>query len=191
MKKLTIEEMRSIAEERGGKCLSDTYVNIQTKLMWECEEGHQWKAIPSSIKSGNWCPHCAGSIKLTIEEMRSIAVERGGKCLSDTYVNARTKLMWKCEEGHQWEATPDNIKSSKWCPHCAGKAKLTIEEMHEIAEERGGKCLSDTYVNARTKLTWECEEGHQWETTPDNIKSGTWCKVCYDLSRGKSRRLHK
>ncbi len=56
--------------------------------------------------------------------------------------------------------------------------KLTIEEMRSIAEERGGKCLSDTYAGAMTKLTWECAEGHQWEAKPNNIKSGSWCRKC-------------
>ena len=59
MKRLTIEEMKSIAEGRGGKCLSDTYVNAQRNLLWECAEGHQWKAIPNSIKRGSWCQICA------------------------------------------------------------------------------------------------------------------------------------
>jgi hypothetical protein len=62
-KKLTIEEMRSIAEERGGKCLSDVYVSANKKLLWECAEGHKWEAVPNSIKIGTWCPHCARMIK--------------------------------------------------------------------------------------------------------------------------------
>ncbi|MCP4898302.1 MAG: hypothetical protein GY906_15115, partial [bacterium] len=40
----------------GGKCLSDTYINTHTKLLWECKQGHQWEAKPSNIKSGRWCP---------------------------------------------------------------------------------------------------------------------------------------
>ncbi len=59
MKKLTIEEMRRIALERGGKCLSDTYVNSYTKLLWECKEGHQWKSKPADVKRGSWCSYCA------------------------------------------------------------------------------------------------------------------------------------
>jgi predicted lactoylglutathione lyase len=121
--------------------------------------------------------------KLTIEEMHEIAEERGGKCLSDTYVNNSTKLIWECKDGHQWEATQNNVKSGSWCPHCAGSAKRTIEEMHEIAEERGGKCLSNTYVNNSTKLMWECTEGHQWEATPSNVKRGTWCRECAYISK--------
>ncbi len=67
MKILSIDEMRSIAEKRKGKCHSDIYVNYSTKLSWECAMGHRWKSAPSNIKKGKWCPYCAGLAKLTIE----------------------------------------------------------------------------------------------------------------------------
>lgn len=58
-KKLTIEEMRLIAIERGGKCISIEYINANSKLEWECKYGHRWWALPSSIKiTKSWCPHC-------------------------------------------------------------------------------------------------------------------------------------
>ena len=74
--------------------------------------------------------------RLTIQEMRLIAKERGGKCLSDTYKGGNIKLRWKCSEGHIWEAIPLRIKHSKtWCPVCGKPKKLTIEEMHKSATE--------------------------------------------------------
>jgi hypothetical protein len=183
---LTIEEMQQIAKERGGKCLTDIYVNARTKLFWECSEGHQWKAVSNSIKSGTWCPYCAkkvrgDALRHDIKEMQHVAKERGGKCLSYTYVGANTKLLWECSKGHQWEATPGNIKFGKWCPYCSGNMKLTIEEMQLIALERGGKCLSNAYINNKAKLRWECSEGHRWEANSDHIKRGQWCSKCYKL----------
>jgi len=185
MKKvITIEDMRQLAVDRRGKCLSESYVNSTTKLLWECSEGHQWEAIPSSIKRGSWCSYCAGRGKLTIEDMREIAKNHGGKCLSDTYSNAHAKLLWECSEGHQWEAASMNMRQQgSWCPTCSRKRRgksqrLSIEEMHKVAKERGGKCLSDNYKTARINLLWECSEGHQWEAAPDKIKRGRWCPVC-------------
>ena len=35
-KKGTIEDMQSLAKKNKGICLSDTYVNSQAKLLWEC-----------------------------------------------------------------------------------------------------------------------------------------------------------
>ena len=177
-RKLDIEEMRQIAAERGGKCLSTEYVNVNTKLLWECAKGHRWKATPNTVRAGNWCRKCSGLEPLTLEEMQEIAAEHGGKCLSTEYVNTSTKLLWQCEKGHQWEATPDNVKQGHWCPRCAGVARLTIEDMHELAASFGGKCLSTEYVNNRQKLTWQCAKGHVWESTPKNVKKGRWCREC-------------
>ena len=98
--------------------------------------------------------------KLDIKEMYKIAKSRKGRCLSKKYVNAMTKLKWQCKEGHIWEARPHGIKRGKWCPYCSGNIKLTIEQMHDIAKSRKGKCLSKVYVNNETHLKWQCEKGH-------------------------------
>ena len=63
--------------------------------------------------------------------------------------------------------------------------KLSIKNMHVLAQQRRGKCLSEAYVNNKTKLTWQCEKGHIWEATPHNIKTGYWCPVC-----GGSKKLN-
>jgi len=129
------------------------------------------------------------STKITIKDMQMIAMERGGKCLSLEYVNSQTKLLWECKAGHRWEAIPNNIKQGRWCLECAGTKKLTLQDMQMIARERGGKCLSQKYVNTYRKLLWECREGHQWEALPNNIKKGTWCRACYLLRRANQRKL--
>ncbi len=64
-------------------------------------------------------------------------------------------------------------------------AKLTIDVMQEIAKSRGGKCLSTKYVNSKTKLYWECSEGHRWSARPSDIKAGKWCRVCSYAKRKK------
>ena len=115
--------------------------------------------------------------------MREFAEMKGGKCLSKKYLNCRTPLEWQCTKRHKWKARFGNIISGKWCPECgriiAGKKRrLSIEEMRELAESRGGKCLSKNYRTARERLLWKCSQGHKWEATPDNIKKGTWCPQC-------------
>lgn len=178
-KKLTILDFQNIAKKRNGKCLSEKYINLQTKLKWRCEKGHVWEARPSFIKhGGTWCPECSGKKRLTIENFQEIAKKKGGKCLSNKYINHQTKLKFQCNKGHIWEAAPYNIRSGYWCHECGGQKKITIDEMREIAKNRKGKCLSKVYVNMKTKLKWKCEKGHIWESTPLNVKAGTWCPVC-------------
>lgn len=179
-----LNELQKVAKKHRGNCLSDVYINNNTKLLWECIKGHQWKATPHGIKSGGWCPYCSGLAKLKIEDMQRMAEERKGKCLSNTYANNRTKLLWECAYGHQWKATPHGIRSGVWCPFCGGSAKGTIEQMQKIAENKGGKCLSVTYMGKDTKLAWECTQGHRWEARPHDIKQGHWCPYCAGLAKG-------
>ncbi|MDH5675755.1 MAG: hypothetical protein OEZ06_26760 [Myxococcales bacterium] len=56
-------------------------------------------------------------------------------------------------------------------------ARATIEQMQQLAETRGGRCLSATYVNARTKLGWQCAEGHRFSLRPKEVSAGRrWWK---------------
>jgi len=174
---ITIKDMKILAEKRNGICLSKKYINNETKLKWKCDKGHTWMARPSSIKNGSWCPNCRKRIS-TIKDMQNLAALRKGKCLSKKYTNYATKLKWKCNKGHTWFATPANIKSSKWCPQCAGTAKKTIEEMHQLAKKMGGWCLSKEYINTKTHLKWKCYKNHIWFATPGHVLRGYWCQEC-------------
>ena len=202
-----LKEIQNIAKSRGGQCLSDEYINVNTKLDWKCKKGHLWKAVPSSIKNGTWCPVCAGERarydwknqsgtasefqKNELNNLRDLARTKEGECLSNEYINNSTPLQWRCKNGHIWKAKSGNIKSGKWCPKCAYEhvASLkrgNIKDMQEIAKSRGGECLSAKYINVDTKLKWRCKQGHIWESVPSSIKNGTWCGKCY---RDKKRKL--
>lgn len=182
--------MRKIAQDRGGKCLSERYKNMRLKLEWECSEGHTWLATPGSIKSNHtWCPVCnldkrksgkQSNVRLTIDEMQLLAKKHSGKCLSKKYVNIETKLEWECSEGHTWLATPKMIKYQNcWCPVCAhDKQRASINDIIEIAKARGGECLSEKYHNVQSKMKFRCSEGHIWKSEPGSIKKGHWCPVC-------------
>ena len=176
--KYKIADMQKLAAKRGGKCLSKKYINVITKLKWQCTKGHIWEVPPTYIKSGYWCPFCAGNAKLTIKQMQKLATKRNGKCISDKYINSQTKLKWQCEKGHKWEARPADVKNGTWCPTCFGSFPFTIKQMKKMATNRGGKCLSNKYVNGITKLRWKCADGHVWEATPSNVGRGSWCPNC-------------
>jgi hypothetical protein len=60
-RRLTLQEMQEVAASRKGSCLSKEYVNANSNLLWECSKGHQWSAIPNSIKRGSWCAVCSRS----------------------------------------------------------------------------------------------------------------------------------
>ena len=187
-----LKEMQKLAKKNDGKCLSKQYINSESKLKWQCKEGHIWTANSEHIKQGRWCPFCAGKIKLTIEEMQKLAKIRGGKCLSKKYVNIKTKLNWKCKQGHIWKSTPLCVKNlHAWCPSCAmtkviNMKRATIEEMQKIATSKKGICLSKKYINNHSKLLWQCKERHRWKARPHDIKRGSWCPKCAINTRIKT-----
>ena len=41
MSKIKIEEIRKEAEQHGWEVLSDTYQNLNTEMIFKCDEGHQ------------------------------------------------------------------------------------------------------------------------------------------------------
>jgi thiol-disulfide isomerase/thioredoxin len=177
-RKITIQDLNILAKQKGGKCLSDIYINKRHKLEWQCKKKHVWKTTPATVQSGSWCPVCAKEkLKKTINDMQKLAAKKNGKCISNKYINANTHLKWKCENGHIWQATPSKIKQGNWCPFCSGRKK-TIEDMQKLAAEKNGKCLSKKYINPMTKLRWHCEKGHTWKSRPRNIINGHWCPFC-------------
>ena len=121
--------------------------------------------------------------RLTLAKMLEAAAKLGGECLSTEYKTLYVPMRWRCAEGHEWEAQAQNLRRGKWCMRCSGKMRKTIEEMYELAESRGGKCLSRTYKNMSIKLTWQCRHRHQWTARPHLVKLGQWCPECANESR--------
>ncbi len=174
------DEIQDMIEFCGGKLIRGKVRHSRSPVIVEGECGHQWQTNSLRLNRGQWCPVCAPTAKKTITDMQKYAKSRGGKCISAEYRGNREKLEWQCSKGHTWQSTPDIVRTGKWCPHCAKVVRLNIELMQKIAEERGGKCLSREYINATTKLEWQCARGHIWKAKPDKVKNqGTWCRECW------------
>jgi nucleoside-diphosphate-sugar epimerase len=58
---LTLDDMKGVAEYRGGKCLSTEMEkgDLFTPLKWQCAFGHTFEMTPNLVlKGGHWCPEC-------------------------------------------------------------------------------------------------------------------------------------
>jgi len=193
--KLTILDLQKLAKERDGVCLSKKYINSHTKIIFKCNKDNCiWKAIPGNVVYGSWCPKC-GKENMAIEhakkhnlaEIKEIAKAKDGICLSDEYENTKTKLKFKCnKDGHEWITTANVILQGYWCQKCAGLIKLTIQQIQDIAKERGGVCLSKEYINSNNKLKFKCNKcNHEWLLTPNGLMAGNWCPTCKSLRSEK------
>lgn len=177
--------VKEFAAQKGGRCLSEEFLGARVKQRFRCSQGHEWESnYDNSVLRGCWCPVCSKNLStekrrtLTIERLRAHAKERGGDCLSEKRGSSDEYHRWKCAKGHVWDARIKNVINLKqWCPFCAGKYQ-TIDAFKTIAKERGGECLSEKYISAKSKMLWRCSEGHTWLAAPDSIKRGSWCSVC-------------
>ena len=123
--------------------------------------------------------------KKTIEEVRQYIEGYSYKCLSTEYINSNSKLEFQCDKGHICIITWHDFLGGHRCPICYGNKKKTIEEIKEYVEKFNYKCLSDVYINNKTKLKFQCDEGHIYEAIWSSFQRGNRCLVCYIESRKK------
>ncbi len=181
VKKHTIEECKEIAMKRNGVCLDTKYVNGRHNMLWKCNVcDHEWKARLENILSGTWCPNCVGQIKYTLEQCKQHAVDNNGLCFSSKYRHCDYKMKWKCNVcDHEWKSSWYNVRRGAWCVKCSGKAKHTIQECKDLAVEKGGVCMSETYVGSHGLLKWQCNHcAYIWKASYSNVSHGTWCPKC-------------
>jgi hypothetical protein len=126
-------EFKKIAENKGGKCLSVEYNNINSNLDFTCSEGHEFSATPNNIKhNGGWCKKCRyqkvrDNTKISgLNRLRSLALSNNGKILSITYTDVYSKYSWQCDAGHKWCATPAIAKTT-WCKICTSIKKINYK----------------------------------------------------------------
>jgi len=173
--------LQTRARRQGGKCLSPRYLGCKVQHVFQCAREHVWRTKPRNIHENHWCPQCVReSAMLGLERMQRFAQKRGGRCISERYIHSQTKLRFRCAQGHTFRLSPACLSRGQWCGQCARLARrLKIEQMRAIARSRGGKCLSNRYVDCETHLLWMCADGHVWRAVPNNVKNQrTWCPEC-------------
>ena len=168
--------LREKAKERGGKLLSKIYKGPRAKLVWECSNGHQWKALPQQILAGYWCPECARDRRRLPEQLLRAEAEKRGGVLIEMLGAGRLRL--RCGKGHEWETSTGSFRKGTWCPTCSGIFPVGIDWVRNYARSKGGQCLSNDYVSNMTPVRLRCAEGHEWTTKTLILRRGAWCPRC-------------
>jgi thiol-disulfide isomerase/thioredoxin len=113
----SLEDGQLLASRYDGYCL-EAKEFTREKWKWMCKYGHVWETTYKIIssKKKSWCPKCYFT---QIDDLKKIAKDRGGECLSEVYKNNREKLKWKCYLGHEFDMSLNNVKyQGSWCPYC-------------------------------------------------------------------------
>lgn len=107
---------------------------------------------------------------------------------SHVTVNSNKKVWWLCENGHEWEAVINSRNQGAGCPYCSGlKAIVGYNDLETVnprlalqwhPSKNGKLTPQNITANSNKKVWWQCEKGHEWETTVYDRNKGNGCPVC-------------
>ena len=199
-RKWNIEEIKNLAEKFGGSLLSTEYHGHNKKYTWKCLNNHIWNATLKSVAgNGTWCKLCSHlnrkkiNSKFDIEDLKKIAKENGGECLSEKYLTIQDKYLWICKNNHVWEAQFSSVKYGSWCKICyyENKSNNGFRKLKEECIKRNQKLITKEYLGYRIPHKIKCEKGHIWKALPNNfINNKTECSVCISVRMKKPKKYN-
>ena len=125
--------------------------------------------------------------------------DKNGKLTPDKVTpGTKRKAWWKCEKGHEWQATISSRNRGVGCPFCTGKKTLPEKSLAALKPElakqwhptKNGTLLPTDVTTGSNKLVWwKCEKGHEWQTVIAHRKYSSICPVCREIKRKKVNSL--
>ena len=177
--KLTIDSVRKEFEAKGFTLLTNEYKNSRQNFEFICTCGNKSKIRLDHLREGVKCSHCAGNKKLTLDYVRDTLFSEGYMCLSNEYVNSKTKFKYKCPKGHIGSMSLNNWNTGVRCSECFGTHKYTIETVRRCIESEGYSLVDTEYYNKKQKLTLICPNGHIYKVSWESWKrAGSRCPKC-------------
>ncbi len=142
-----------------------------------------------------YCNYLEREIPATfLRGLDDICKQKGWKLLTNEFINSKAKVEVECDKGHIFPIRP-NALLKQGCKLCLdikrdAERKLRYKELKDICIEQGFTLLSPDYENVKAKVKVQCEKGHIWYPTPDNLKRGvTACGKCSIEKRLLKHRL--
>ena len=144
-------------------------------MNWKCEFGHMWMAqINNRTSKGHRCPYCSGrKIQFGFNDLTTTHPEISrtmvGKDPKKYSFGSKTKVTWKCEEGHLWEQSISRrVKSD--CPKCVNRyhsLEVGLNDLAtlfpKIAIEAFGWDPKTVTAGSGLKRKWKCGNDHVWD----------------------------
>ena len=175
-------------------------VGSNKKVWWVGKCGHSWEAQIKSRTHGRGCPICAG--KTVLQGVNDIQT-------TDPYIisewdykknanilpslvsrNSHTKIWWKCQKGHSWQASPNHrISKGRGCPYCCHNPRVLVgtndfaTNYPELVKEWHTTKNRDLEprqftANSSHSVWWKCSKGHEWKCAINHRANGSGCPSC-------------
>ena len=168
------------------------------KVWWKCQNGHGWQADIHNRNAGNGCPYCSNKALIPgFNDLQAINPSLANEWNCDKNLGLKPseimpksgkKVWWKCNKGHEWQATVYDRNAGAGCPFCSGRYAVSgVSDLKTInplltEEWNYNKNLNITpgsvTANSSKKVWWKCKKGHEWQATVSSRNRGTGCPVC-------------
>jgi hypothetical protein len=130
-------------------------------------------------KNQTKCENCYGKRRNTIEYVKKFCNKKNIDVLDDIYINSHSKLNVSCNICNYKFKSAFNTLQYHGCPNCSKCAKPTIDKFKNIAKSKNAICISENYINSKTKLEFLCLKCNKnFKLTPDDVNRGRWCSNC-------------
>ncbi|MGM9619259.1 MAG: zinc-ribbon domain-containing protein [Oscillospiraceae bacterium] len=188
------------AEKNGGLTPDAVPLGSHRRVWWRCENGHEWQAVVKSRAGGCGCPVCANRVLLPgsndlaathPEVARQWHPVKNGRLRPENVAaGTRRKVWWRCDKGHEWQASVvSRASSGAGCPVCAGKKIVPGENdlassFPAIAgqwcgEKNGGLSPQSVSPYSNRRVWWVCGRGHAWQASvAARTMHGSDCPYC-------------
>jgi hypothetical protein len=117
------------SKEKGCQVIGN-YQGVRSKIKMLCPLNHEFSIKPNTfmnIKNDKicGCVHCSGNQQKkekAFEELLIQANKDNYEIINKKYIDAHTKLLFKCDHGHEFNMKPNSFKNGTRCPHCASNS---------------------------------------------------------------------
>lgn len=178
-RKLTYDFVKKYIENEKYTLLSKTYIDAKTKLLVQCNYGHEpYYVAWFNFKTGHRCPECnITNRKNALDDIRAYAEKRGYKVISTEYKNRNKKLEMICPKGHTTFISWGNFSKGRRCSECYRFKKLTSKEVKNFLNYFGYDLIGE-YKTANRKINILCPSGHIYQGTYAHFYDGKRCPYC-------------
>lgn len=161
-KKKTIEYARAVFNRAGYTLIDQEYVNVSHKMTSICPSGHTYVvALCNFDKRGFRCPICSGNKKRTLDEARTVFLEKGFTPLFSEYKKNTSPVLVRCPNQHEWSVNLNNFMRGARCPGCTGRiTKHTHKSAEEKCKQHGFELKNVTHSDGKAIATVKCKHGH-------------------------------
>jgi len=181
--KLDFDLLSKSFEDEGYVLHTKEYINRYQFLYFTCPNGHYHRISVGNWISGQRCGKCRKNSPISNEQILKLFNSNGYTVFIPEYKISgyRTKLNYKCPNGHSHYITYTAFKRGIRCPYCQNQAQIEFSDIKKSFEDEGYNVITkeDEYKTQNTtKIEFICPAKHRHSISVRHWRDGQRCGKC-------------